>query len=259
MKQSSRLGSCRPWSGSCILFPVSVDRINEWQPSFFFSADRTEPGIRSEEATARPGKNSPERLWHGLIHRFARILLLCCVVGHLACAVSKQLSQNKAREKIQELGLIQFQNKDIQVKKIVQSGDNQAVVEANLSMAFRLSRPKDGEWQVNAIRLGDRNWIDAEAFISALNEVRLRETRENLTKLMNGLKLFKERNGKYPKVHNIVELTDMLVPKFLTEMIRYDGWNRELVVNVMPSDSLELVSLGADGIRGTADDIAVTP
>jgi hypothetical protein len=126
-------------------------------------------------------------------------------------------------------------------------------------MAFRLSRAKDGDWQVNALRLGDRNWLDIKAFISALNDVRLRETRENLTKLLNGMKLFKEKNGGYPQARNIVELTDILVPNFMAEMIRYDGWNREFVVSFTSPDSFELISLGADGIRGTADDTVVAP
>jgi hypothetical protein len=190
---------------------------------------------------------------------FTMVLLLCCVLGHSACAVSQQLSRDKARDRIQELGLIQFADKDVQIKEIVQSGDDQAVAEVNLSLAFRLSRAKSGEWQVNALRLGDRNWLDIKAFISALNEVRLRETRENLTKLLNGMKLFKEKSGKYRQARNIVELTDILVPNFMSEMIRHDGWNRELVVSFTSPDSFELISLGADGVRGTADDIVMTP
>jgi hypothetical protein len=207
-----------------------------------------------------PGNGSSRDPQFGRIAcKITRTLLLCCVVWQSACAVSKQLSRDKAREKIQALGLIQLADKDIQIKQIVQSGDDQAVAEADLSMAFRLSRAKDGDWQVNALRLGDRNWLDIKAFISALNDVRLRETRENLTKLLNGMKLFKEKNGEYPQARNIVELTDILVPNFMAEMIRYDGWNREFVVSFTSPDSFELISLGADGIRGTADDTVVAP
>src|SRR5262245_23654749 len=216
-----------------------------------------------ERAGAPPSRGkgpSHDQQWFGCIAcKVTRTLFLCCIVGHSACAVSKPLSRDRAREKIQALGLIQFVDKDVQIKQIVQSGDDQAVAEADLNMAFRLSRAKDGDWQVNAFRLGDRNWLDIKVLISALNEVRLRETRENLTKLLNGMKLFKEKNGKYPQARNIVELTDILVPNFMPEMIRYDGWNREFVVSFTSPDSFELISLGADGIRGTADDTIVGP
>jgi len=186
-------------------------------------------------------------------------MFLLVVTLNLACSVSQKLSHDKAREKIQEIGLIQLNDKDIQVKEIVQSGDDQAVAEANLNMAFKLSRNKGEDWQVNALRLGDRNWLDIKSFRLALDEVRARQTRESLAKLLTAIKLFEQKNGKYPQVRNVVELTDLLVPNFLSEMIRYDAWNRELVFISSSSNSFQLISLGADGIRGTADDIVLTP
>ena len=155
--------------------------------------------------------------------------------------------------------MIQLNDKDIQVKEIVQSGDDQAVAEANLNMAFKLSKNKGEDWQVNALRLGDRNWLDIKSFRLALDEVRARQTRESLAKLLNAIKLFEQKNGKYPQSRNVVELTDLLVPSFLSEMIRYDAWNRELLFISSSSNSFQLISLGADGIRGTADDIVLTP
>jgi len=224
-----------------------------------------EGGQRPGEGPCAAGQNlgdefsSDRRRRRYLTHKFTKALLLYGALLHLACAVSQQLSRDKAREKIQELGLIQFADKEVQVKEIVQSGDDQAVVGVSLSMAFRLSRAKGGDWQVNALRLGDRNWLDIKTFISALNEVRVRETHENLTKLLNGMKLFKQKNGTFPQASNIVKLTDILVPNFLSEMILYDGWNRELIVSFTSPDSFQLISPGADGIRGTADDIVMTP
>jgi hypothetical protein len=234
-------------------------RVNSLAPSEGGSDQRSGEGPRAAVQNLG-GKTSPNRAWRGYVTRkLTRALLLSCVLWHAACSASQQLSRNKAREKIQELGLVQFADKEIQVKQIVQSGDNQAVAEADLSMAFRLSKAKGGDWQVNAFRLGDRNWLDIKTFASALNEVRVRETRESLTELLNGMKLFKQKNAKFPQASNIVELTDILVPNFMTQVIRYDGWNRELIFNFTSPDSFQLISLGADGIRGTADDIVVSP
>src|SRR5262249_428411 len=146
--------------------------------------------------------------------RFRAGFLLGLFIFNAACSVSQKLSQNKAREKIQEIGLIQLNDKDIQVKEIVQSGDDQAVAEANLNMAFKLSKNKGGDWEVNGLRLGDRNWLDIKSFRLALDEVRARQTRESLAKLLNAIKLFEQKNGKYPQSRNVVELTDQLVPNF---------------------------------------------
>lgn len=189
-----------------------------------------------------------------------RLFLILSFLLLAACGVASQrLTQDKAKQKIQELAFIQLKGNPVQVENISQSRDNQAIAEANLRLAFKLSKTSGGDWQIDAIRLGDRNWIDVRAFLSALDEVRARETRENLQKLFEGLRKFKEKAGKYPQAEDIVKLTDILVPDYMSEVIRYDGWNRELIFNSMTPDSFQLFSLGADGIRGTADDIILSP
>ena len=95
--------------------------------------------------------------------------------------------------------------------------------------------------------------------MSALDEARTRETRESLQKLLGGLREYKGANGQYPQADSIVKLTDLLVPTYMSEVIRYDGWNREFIFNLTDSNSFQLRSLGPDGIRGTADDIVVGP
>ncbi len=189
----------------------------------------------------------------------AKVLFLSSILLYSACGVSQKLSHEKAREKIQELGLVKFGDKGIEVKQIIQSGDDQAVAEANLNMTFRLSKAKGGDWQVNALRLGDRNWMDIKSIVLALGEVRTRETSENLTKLLNAMNRFKEKNGKYPQARNIIELTDQLVPNFMSEIIRFDAWNRELVFRNLSPDSFELISPGPDGVPGNGDDIVLRP
>ena len=187
------------------------------------------------------------------------ILLALCIGLLAACGASRRLSQDKAREKIQELGLAEFNDKQIQVEKIVHSGEDQAVVEANITLAFRLSKSKGKDWQVNAIRLGDRNWMDMKAFQAALNEVKTRMTRESLQRLQEALKKFREKTGSYPQAKSIVKLTDILFPVYMPEVIRYDGWNRELILNSTTASSYEVLSLGPDGIRGSSDDITLGP
>jgi hypothetical protein len=260
MKQAMRIPRNRFSAGSSpfthfldMLAPVARAISRKELDAFYSRQEGGEsPGIAGVGAQSS-GDNPPSS------RRQTRVLFLCLILLSSACGVSQQLSHDKAREKIQQLGVIELGDKDIEVKQIIQSGDDQAVAEANLKMTFRLSKTKGGDWQVNALRLGDRNWMDIKSLVSALDEVRIRETRENLTKLVNAMNRLKEKNGQYPQARNIVELTDLLVPNFMSEVIRYDAWNRELVFRSVSPDSFELISLGPDGIRGTGDDIVLRP
>ncbi|MCI0420703.1 MAG: hypothetical protein L0312_15995 [Acidobacteria bacterium] len=170
------------------------------------------------------------------------------------CGASRKLSEGTAKQKIREMGLIDFKDKQIQVQRIIHAGEDQAVAEASLQMVFRLSKAKGQDWQVTAVRLGDREWIDAKAFLSALNEVRARETRQSLEHLQEGIRKYQAKRGALPAVSDIVGLTDLLFPEYMPEVIRYDAWSRELTVK-STADACQIISAGPDGIAGNADDI----
>ena len=87
----------------------------------------------------------------------SRLILGSLVLLLTGCSASQKLSQGKAREKIRELGLVQLEGKEVEVEKVVQSGEDQAVAEANLRLVFKLSKRRRRDWQVDAIRLGDRS------------------------------------------------------------------------------------------------------
>lgn len=184
-----------------------------------------------------------------------RCLLLTLAVGFLAgCGASRKLSEDAAKEKILELGLLDLKDKQIQVQRILHAGEDQAVAEASVQMAFRLSKGKGKDWQVNAVRLGDRDWVDTQAFLAALNEVRVRQTRNNLERIEEGIRKYQARQGALPAISDIVKLTDLLFPEYMSEVVRYDAWNNELKVNAV-GNNLQLSSAGPDGIPGNADDI----
>ncbi len=185
-----------------------------------------------------------------------RWLPITLVLGLLAgCGASRKLSEHTAKEKILELGLLDLKDKQIQVQRIIHSGEDQAVAEASLQMAFRLAKTKGKDWQVNAVRLGDRNWIDAQLFLAALNEVRARQTQQSLEQLQEGIRKYQAKRGVLPAVSDIVKLTDLLFPEYMTEVVRYDGWSREFRVNSVGDNTFQLSSAGPDGVPGNADDI----
>ena len=184
-----------------------------------------------------------------------RWLLLTLGAGLLVgCGASRKLSEDTAKEKILELGLLDLKDKQIQVQRVVHAGEDQAVAEANVQMAFRLSKAKGKDWQVNAVRLGDRDWIDTQAFLGALNEVRVRQTRYSLERIQEGIRKYQAKQGALPAVSDIVKLTDLLFPEYMAEVVRYDAWNNELRVNSAGS-TFQLSSAGPDGIAGNDDDI----
>ena len=185
-----------------------------------------------------------------------RWLPIALVLGLLAgCGASRKLSEDTAKSKILELGLLDLKDKQIQVQRIVQSGEDQAVAEASLQMAFRLGKTKGRDWQVNAIRLGDRDWISTQAFLAALTEVRARQTQQSLEQLQEGIRKYQAKRGTLPAVSDIVKLTDLLFPEYMAEVVRYDAWSHEFKINFVANSTIQLSSAGPDGVPGTADDI----
>ena len=185
-----------------------------------------------------------------------RWLPITLVLGLLGgCGASRKLSEGTAKEKILELGLLDLKDKQIQVQRIIHAGEDQAVAEASLPMAFRLSKTKGKDWQIIAVRLGDRNWIDTQAFLAALNEVRARQTQQSLEQLQEGIRKYQAKQGALPAVSDIVKLTDLLFPEYMAEVVRYDAWSHEIKISSIGGSVLQLSSAGPDGIPGNADDI----
>ena len=176
-----------------------------------------------------------------------------------SCGTQPKLNQNKIRDKIQQLNLIDLKDDQIEVGKVSFSGKDQAVAEASVQLTFHLSKSKNGDWNVDSIRMGDRDWIAVKDFQSALNEVRAQNTRDNLQKLRQAMERYLEKNGDYPQADNIVKLTDILFPTYMSEAIRFDGWNHELSYNRPTPQTWKISSSGPDGISGDPDDIVVGP
>src|SRR5258708_5591853 len=94
-----------------------------------------------------------------------------------SCGAQPKLSQNKIRDKIQQSNLIDLKDDQIEVGKVSFSGKSQAVAEANVQLTFHLSKSKSGDWNVDSIRVGDRDWVSVKDFQTALNEVKAQNTR----------------------------------------------------------------------------------
>lgn len=189
-----------------------------------------------------------------------RIFALLALVGCLAaCASSRKLSPDTARNRILKLGLMEIEGKTLEVLKVRQVGGKQAVAEASLNMVFQLTRNSRGRWEVEAVRFSDGNWVQVETLRQALDLTRDRQTRQDLSKLVKAIKEYKAVHGKYPQADNLSGLNDLLFPRHMATSIRFDAWGRPLILQRTGLEGLQILSLGADGVRGNKDDISLSP
>jgi hypothetical protein len=186
------------------------------------------------------------------------ILFILPALLTFACATGKQPDAGTVKKNIENLGLMQLEKEQLKIVNVAPPSAGQVIVDVDLRLAMKLSKSPKNEWQIDAARLGDRDWLEMKTLVAALIEVRIKETQANMQKLVEGLRRYRQKNSAYPPVKSIVKLTDLLAPEFMAEIIRYDSWNRELIYAVIKDGSCQLLSLGADGEQGTKDDILFT-
>ncbi len=183
-------------------------------------------------------------------------LMLIAAFALPACT-SARLSHDEARKKIAAIGTSGFVPDAIEIRRIISQNDTDAIAEATVSLAFQFKRDKTaGDWRVAAVRLGDRDWISLDELLAAVAEGRRRSTAESMQKLADGIEKYKTSNGTLPPAGDIVTLTDTLHPLYLSDLIRVDGWGRPLNYEVRGA-TFRLTSNGADGRRGTTDDVVL--
>ena len=174
----------------------------------------------------------------------------------LASCTADRLSHDEVRKKVSEIGRSSLVPNAIEIRRVVLQSQTQAVAEANVTLAFQFKRDNPAaEWKIEAVRLGDRDWVSLTEFLAAINEGRRRTTQQSIEKLASGILKYRARNGSLPTASNIVELTDILYPLYMDELIRADGWDQPVDYEITGPSTFRLVSPGPDGRPGTADDV----
>ena len=187
--------------------------------------------------------------------RLKLVIITCFLLS--ACA-SDRLSHDEARRKIAEIGRSNLVPDAIEIRRIVSQSDSQALAEAGVTLAFQFKRDNsNAEWRIDAVRLGDRDWISLDELLAAINDGRRRATIAALQKVAEGISKYRAANGSPPTARDIVSLTDILHPLYVSELVREDGWGHPIEYEVTGASTYRLVSAGADGQRGTADDVVV--
>src|SRR5262245_48498000 len=189
--------------------------------------------------------------------RLAKTLLLSSLM--LSACAADRLSHDEARQKIAQIGRSNLVPDAIEIRRIVSQTDTEAIAESSVTLAFQFKRANpNAQWQIAAVRLGDRDWVSMDELLAAINDGRRRSTIDGLKKLAAGIAKYREMNGAIPIAPDITRLTDTLHPLYMSDLIREDGWGAPIVYQVMGT-TFRLVSAGPDGLRGTADDIVFDP
>jgi Type II secretion system (T2SS), protein G len=162
----------------------------------------------------------------------------------------------KERQLMVELGASPRIPKAIEIRRVISSNDTRAIAESAVTMSFRFTRlPKDG-WVIGAARLGDHDWVDTNDLLATLNEGRRLDTVARMNKLASGVRKYRSANNALPSAKDIVELTNILHPVYMSDLIRVDGWGQPFEYTASGS-AFRLASKGADGRWGTTDDITL--
>jgi hypothetical protein len=188
--------------------------------------------------------------------RALHLLLSGCFL--VPACTSARLSHDEVRKRIAAIGQSNLVPDAIEIRRIVSQSDTSAIAESTVTLAFQFKRAnQNAEWRIEAVRLGDRDWISLDELLAAFNEGRRRTTSQGMQQLADGVEKYRTANGSLPTAQDIVVLTDALYPRYMSVLVREDGWGNPIVYEVTGSSTFRLVSTGADRRRGTADDIVV--
>jgi hypothetical protein len=181
------------------------------------------------------------------------LLVIGCFV--LPACTSARLSHDEARKKIAAIGQSNLIPDAVEIRRIVSQSDTSAIAESTITLAFQFKRSNaNAQWQIEAVRLGDRDWISLDELLAAINDGRRRVTTQTMQQLAAGIEKYRSTNGSLPAAKDIVTLTDILYPQYMSVLLREDGWGRPFSYEGT-ANTYKLISLGADARRGTPDDI----
>lgn len=192
----------------------------------------------------------------------ARLLVtVLCLLTLLAStfvytSAADDLSPKEARRLIARMAGIELPSDAVRVKSVSAMGSS-AVVEAEVSTAFRFVRGDDGKWRVAEIRTGDNRWEDIDMLARAVNQEKAARARAELETLATALESFRRERGFYVDAQTTSALLDQLNPQYLQRIIRFDPWHRPYQYEGRQS-SYVLRSLGLDGKANTPDDIVLS-
>ena len=193
---------------------------------------------------------------------FQRMLLASIAVASVAAVATvaagcsgARLSHNEIRKQVSELGTSTLVPSAVAVRRIVSESDKLVIAETTVDLAVQFERDTKGSpWHISSVRLGDQSWSPVVELERALNEIRRQDTASALRKLDAGVASYRQRNNRAPAGSTIMALGEALHPTYMSDLVVNDAWGRPIEVETAGT-ALKFRSLGADGRRGTPDDV----
>jgi hypothetical protein len=130
-----------------------------------------------------------------------------------------------------------------------------ATVVAWIAFEARAVNDSKSGWRISELRTGERQWINLDQLVAAVNGVKQRRAQTDLERIAEALEKYRGDRGAYIVSDSHAVLIDHLSPKYLHEVIRVDPWHQPYKY-AGQRDAFTLISTGPDGKEGTADDIA---
>jgi hypothetical protein len=187
---------------------------------------------------------------------FIFCLLTLSVSGLVLVNAADDLSAKEARRLISRIAGAELSTDAVRVRSVSMVGSS-AVVEAEVTTAFRFVRGDDGKWRAAEIRTGDNRWEDLDMIARAVNQEKTERARAELETISTALASFRRERGFYAEATSVAALVDQLNPLYLARVIRTDPWHRPYQYEGS-RDRYTLRSVGLDGKANTGDDIVVT-
>jgi hypothetical protein len=176
-----------------------------------------------------------------------------CLLLLTGCG-GRRINNGSAQDAIVRMPQEILQKEDVNVVSIQQISGSNAIVETKLKTAFRLEKIQ-GKWEVREVRVGNGQWVTVSNLFSALDEAKIRETQTMLDRIADAIHKYRAANGRFPEFKDYISLSDTLSPTYLTPLIRLDAWRKPFEAQHPDSDTILIISTGADGKSGTADDL----
>jgi hypothetical protein len=173
-----------------------------------------------------------------------------------ACG-GRMLNKNMAQNLIANLPGDLLKQEDFVVEGVSQTNASNAVIRTKINAAFRFQKV-DGKWIPREVRLGNDQWESVDDLVKALRKVKEDKTKVFLDTVSEAIEKYCRKNGELPGFNDYDSLSDPLAPEYLDPLIRLDAWERQLHAVRLGSNSVKLISAGADGKLGSNDDIEVT-
>ncbi len=185
-----------------------------------------------------------------------RAIILAFVLTTLVLLASCGQGQQKRLDAdLQDLHIAHLNPKDVKVNSVEEQGGNEAIVEAEIHTTFLMKKNAQGKWEIQSVRLGDRQWEDAKLFAEAYNEAKAKQVHQDFDLFASAIDKYVIKTHHPPSANSIVEINDLLYPDYLPHVLRLDPWSKEYEFRMGPGESFTLISAGPDRKFGTADDI----